>query len=229
MCIKSVLEELLALRTLSIPKNEVHGGARSLEWMNRVFANSFWQTSTAWMVECTHLLNPPAAENDIANVAKSLEISVPNELRQFWQISDGAELFVTMCMGDEAAIRESMSPGASRIVRYKLYGTSDIIRLNRDLFTNFRECLGNDPDYKDALKSNYIAFCDAMDGNYQSILLDEPGLGKVFMLHHEHTYCPHDEKHCILNDTLAQSLAGWFRLLIDTGGFGGRGENVGSI
>jgi hypothetical protein len=44
------------------------------------------------------------------------------------------------------------------------------------------------------LKSNYIAFYDAKDGNYQAILLEGPECGKVFMLHHEHYYCPHGEK-----------------------------------
>jgi hypothetical protein len=225
MSIKSVLEDLLAVRSLSIPKPEVHWAGRNLEWMNRVFANGFRQTDTTWEVACMHLLSPPASEGDIANVAESLEISVPSDLREFWQISNGAELFVAMCRGEEACIRDSMSPGSSRIVRYKLSGTSDIIRLNRDLFRIFKECY---PDCKD-MKLNYIAFCEAMDGNYQSMLLEQPGLGKVFMLHHEHIYCPHDEKHCILNDTLAESLEAWFRLLIDTGGFGGRGENVGSM
>jgi len=238
MSVKSALDKVLATRTLEFPKERrgydpAERRQHLHDLMRHLFAESFWETETAFVVECTHNLRPSATAADIDNVAKSLDIVVPEQLRQFWEICDGAELFVAKCKGEETRYRDA-------VVCYDIRGTSDtgpkrwtgdrnVIDLTRYLFKNFRECLGDDPGFKDMLKSNYIAFCDAYDGNNQAILLDGPEYGKVFMLHHEHTYCPHDEKDCILNDTLAPSFESWLRLLAETRGYGGRGVNVGSI
>src|SRR5262249_18378805 len=90
MSVISALHEVLATRPLEFPKERrgydpIGHCAHLRKVMKGLFADSFWESETALLVECTHKLRPPATAGEIDNVAKSLGMVVPEQLRQFWE------------------------------------------------------------------------------------------------------------------------------------------------
>jgi hypothetical protein len=76
------------------------------------------------------------------------------------------------------------------------------------------------PDFRDFHTLNYVAFCDAHDGNYLAILREGPEQGKVFFLDHEYLFRPYSERDADLYYTVAESLEAWLELVVKTKGVG---------
>ena len=166
------------------------------------------ETPQDWLVPCHHIVNPPAAPGQITRIKEVLKLEVPIQLRQFLELSNGAKLYSLL---------------GSSIARYELFNTDEIINVNAELWENFRGLLGNDRDFKDVSRLNYLAFCDALDGNYIAIILDGPHQGEIFFLLHELCYRPFSEDDLEFYPIIASSFANWLKLLIETKGSGGFG------
>ena len=89
--------------------------------------------------------------------------------------------------------------------------------------------LGDDVDFRNVQRLNYLAICDATDNNYQAILLEGLERGTVFFLNHEYFGRPYTERDSDLYYTLASSVEAWFELIVESGGWGGRGEMTGGL
>jgi hypothetical protein len=218
MPVQSVLSEILAMHRLTVPKKDV-----TLQTITSVFAEDYLEIDDGWSLRCYHERNAPVSDEEIRELERALSIKVPQGYQEFLQMSNGARLFIVSRKG-----KHEVFPG-SRHIRYNLFGASELVEINRKLFGEFRTFLGTDPAYKDMLKSNYLAFCDVADGNFLSILLEGRARGRVFFMNHEYYYCPYSEAVSDLNYTLAQSFEDWLKLLIQTGGWGGRGHMVGGL
>ena len=83
-----------------------------------------------------------------------------------------------------------------------------------------------DPAYRNIHTLNYVAFCNAHDGNYLAILREGPEQGKVFFLDHEYEFFPYDESTIEAYYTIAESLEAWLELVAKTKGWGGFGRRV---
>jgi hypothetical protein len=216
--IESVLNEILAIYALNVPKKDVDP-----ETIRRVFADEFGETAVAWLLRCYHEKNAPVSDEKIRGVEKALNIEVPHGYQEFLRMCDGAKLFIVSRKGKHELFPDS------RHIRYHLFGVRELVEMNRKLFDEFRTFLGTDPAYKDMLKSNYLAFCDVADGNFLSILLEGKDQGKVFLMNHEYYYCPYSVEVSDLNYTLAPSFEDWLKLVVQTGGWGGRGHMMSGL
>ena len=88
----------------------------------------------------------------------------------------------------------------------------------------FRNVYSNEWEFRECRQLNYLAVCDADDGNYQSLLLRPEFDQRVFLLFHELFYRPLSENDREFNYTIAESLSAWLALIAAvTGGWAGRG------
>jgi hypothetical protein len=122
--------------------------------------------------------------------------------------------------------RKSQKSPDTEHIRYRLLGTWELVELNYRLRNDFRSTLGNGPEDKKTPELNYVAFCDVTDGHFLAILLHGRSKGRVFFLDRESAY---DKESSDLYYTLADSLEAWIRLIVATGGWGGRGESFGGF
>lgn len=188
--------------------------------MSEVFEGAQQKTDDGWLIPCFHYRQPPATSEQIRAAEEQLGTALPAELAEFLRLHDGAWLFAYHRPGVERRWPERP------VIRYRLFGTSDLVRKNTELLTNFRECVGDEPEYRDHQRLNYVPFGDALNGDYYAIGLEGERTDRVFLVHHEMYYAPYvgDETE-FLYYPIANSLTSWFQLILDTDGWGGRGED----
>jgi len=217
MSIDAVLDKVLAMEKLDIPKRETDDRVKD------IFGQLLEDHGQTWRVKCSHRRNPGASDPAIRETEAALGFALPQELCSFLRIANGAELFIVHRLG-----LESVLPGTLH-VRYRVFGTDELVARNKHLLECFRSALGNDPGFRDVKRLNYVAFCDVTEGNHLAILLEGHGAGRVFHLDRELCARPYKERDADMYYTLAESLEGWFTLLRDTGGWAGRGMMIGGF
>jgi hypothetical protein len=176
-------------------------------------------TEQCWLVPCGHIINAPATAEQVAGMEKEIGLKVPEQLSQFLLLSNGAKLFCVYSVWDGIPL-----PNPS-LMRYPVFNTSEIAELSKELWDNFQGALGDDPDFRHFTRLNYIAFCDAHDGNYLAILVEEPYVGQIFFLNHELLFRPFSEHEFDreFSPIIAPSFTAWLELLADTNGWNGFG------
>lgn len=167
-----LISQLTQIRSLKIPKTEI------TEEEIGQFRHLIKEDSQSWYYPCTHNTNPPISQEILNKAEERLLHTLPSELRALLEISDGGSFFIVPKFWFPDEIH----------VEYHLFSATEIAGLNEELFQRFRELLGDDPDFKDSHVRNYLAFCDAHDGNYLAISLDEQSYGRVFFLFNEYLY-----------------------------------------
>jgi hypothetical protein len=218
MTIDSALSTITKMPGLAIPKE-----AHSYERVKRILGEPSGETTGAWVVACTHVLTNPATAADIKGAEDELGFGIPEEYRRLLRISNGASLFVV----PQIWLHDTF-PGAQH-VQYRLFGTEELVDTHSKLLGIFRDNYADDPELRHVMSVNYLAICDATDGNYQAILLQGPEHGKVFLLLNELLGRPYSEGDRDLYYTIADSLENWLQLISDTGGWGGRGQLTGGL
>jgi len=178
------------------------------------------ETEEEWLIPCWHILNPPATCVEIEMAQEQLGYKLPEELHQFLQIANGARLY---CLTPLWLL--DTFPNA-QYQRYHIFSTLELVKINREMLETFRHFARLDPAYRNIHTLNYVAFCDAHDGNYLAILREGPEQGKVFFLDHEYEFFPHDESTIEAYYTVAESLEAWLELVAKTKGWGGFGRRV---
>ena len=178
------------------------------------------ETEEEWLIPCWHILNPPATRVEIEMAQEQLGYKLPEELHQFLQIANGARLY---CLTPLWLL--DTFPNA-QYQRYHIFSTLELVKINREMLETFRHFARLDPAYRNIHTLNYVAFCDAHDGNYLAILREGPEQGKVFFLDHEYEFFPHDESTIEAYYTVAESLEAWLELVAKTKGWGGFGRGV---
>jgi len=107
---------------------------------------------------------------------------------------------------------------------YWLFGTQELVDRNRWMLDQFLDCrelmFGDDPEFCDVFRLNYLAFCDVRDWNYNAFLVDPPQPEIIFFLHHGYFYRPYSDLDADLYFTVAHSFEEWLQQLIDGGGEG---------
>ena len=215
MSLADAYERVMGTRVLAFPKATYERS--DLEVF--VTGDVIPEARESWLVPCRHVANPPATQERLVWMGQELGTRVPEELGQFLRLADGAKLFCVHSIRDGAPV-----PTPSRM-RYPILSTSEIVELNKELWDSFRGMLGADPDFCHVTALNYVAFCDAHDGNYLAIIVDEPRVGQVFYLDHELLFRPFSE-HAFDREfyhVVAPSFAAWLELLADTNGWNGFG------
>jgi SMI1 / KNR4 family (SUKH-1) len=209
---KDVLESIKEFGSLAIPKE-----AHSLHNVESVFGPILGETDRAWLVRCSHTYYAPATESEIQETEKELGFPIPSEYKEFLKITNGARLFCVPRRWLHDTFPNAMH------VRFDVFGCARLAKAYKSLFKVFREVYADDPEYRSCAHLNYMAFCDAEDGNFQALLLDEKQNKQVFMLFHELFYRPYSEADADLYYKISDSLESWLKLIYETGGWGGRG------
>lgn len=184
------------------------------------FGQIVGETEREWLVPCWHVLNPPAALAEIDEAQKQLGYEFPEQVDQFLRAANGARLYSLTPLWLLDAF-----PNA-KYQRYHIFGTTELIQVNQESLETFRHFARLDPAYRDMHTLNYVAFCDAYDGNHLAILLQGPERGKIFFLDHEYEFFPYDDSTLEAYYTVAESLEAWLELLVRTKGWGGFGKQV---
>jgi hypothetical protein len=96
MSIAVAFQDLLKLRTLSIPMSAV-----SLDTVEESFGPRIQEKSDEWHVPCSHYCNPGARSAEIKAASDALPWSVPDALAELLQICNGSSLFVVPKVGLE--------------------------------------------------------------------------------------------------------------------------------
>jgi hypothetical protein len=215
--IRTVLKEILQQHEMIFFKNELDP-----EYVRLFLGSAVEETEAAWIVHCHHILKPPAMLEDIVRVETALGYKLPAELVEFLSITNGAWLYrIPGAWAPDWARQEDPEAGYTL---YHVFSTTELVTVNRNLLSDFRSMLGEDPDFRDLHTLNYIAFCDAHDGNYLAILLEGPEKDKIFFLDHEYLFRPYSELDVDLYYTIAESLEAWLELVVRTKGRGGFGK-----
>jgi hypothetical protein len=213
-----VIEAILQLRVLEVPRDLF-----TRKDVKFVFGEQVEEGGRSWLIPCTHVTSEPADEQDIDYAEQELGFAVPDQYKRFLRITNGAKLF---CAEQKWLLADF--PGSMHI-RYNLFGCRELVAMNQQLLKTFRASYKDDPEYSETNGLNYVAFCDAADGNYQAMLLDQQVSKEVFFLFHELLYRPYstlDSEFCY---SISPSLESWFRLLLETGGWAGRGLQFGGL
>lgn len=210
MSLQANLERICRTEYLSVSK-ERYRERNSLHWFLDVLA----ETSEYWLIPCTHLLNAPATDAQIATLAFTLGQDLPVQLRDFLKLADGAALF---------RLHYRSGQFDYWITRYKVLGCSELLQVNREILEIFHSYAEFDDTYRDVEKLNYLAFCDIGDGNYLAIILEGANTGHVFFLDHEYgfyPFAPELARNAYVH--VADSLDEWLGQLARTGGEDGTG------
>jgi hypothetical protein len=216
---KDLLHQLEQTTYLAIPKS-IH----RLDHIEAVFGAVAGETNESWLVPCSHVFNPPATVEQIEAAERRLGLSFPDEYKRFLTIANGAKLFIVR----RRWIQESF-PGSDS-VRHYLFGCDELVRLNNKLLATFLANYAGDPEYKQTTAVNYLAFCNAEDGNYQAFHLESAVRTKpVFLLFHELLYRPYSVLDSEFYYTISESMTSWLELVLQSGGWEGRGSQVGGL
>jgi hypothetical protein len=213
--INTYLKAILEQQVLVCPKR-----MHTREGLIFTFGDVLIETEDAWLVPCTHTTYAPALPEDIRAIEQSLGFALPESLHHFLQLTNGAQLYVA-----PLAWKPSWSTKGDYI-HYHIFSTLELVKINREMLETFRHFARLDPAYRNIHTLNYVAFCDAHDGNYLAILREGPEQGKVFFLDHEYEFFPHDESTIEAYYTVAESLEAWLELVAKTKGWGGFGRRV---
>jgi len=216
--INTYLKAILEQQVLVCPKR-----MHTREGLIFTFGDVLIETEDAWLVPCTHTTYSPALPEDIRAIEQSLGFALPESLHHFLQLTNGAQLYVA-----PLAWKPSWSTKGDYI-HYHIFSTLELVKINREMLETFRHFARLDPTYRDMHTLNYVAFCDAHDGNYLAILREGPEQGKVFFLDHEYEFFPYDESTLEAYYTVAESLEAWLELVVRTNGWGGFGRRAPSI
>jgi hypothetical protein len=211
--VNDLIRQISEISNLRIPK-----AANREDQIFNAFGSDYGETPQSWLVPCGHILNPPATREQIEIAEASLGFSIPESYKQFLEISDGAKLFGTPRKWPKETLE------GEHHYRFHLFNCQELVESNDRLRQVFREVYAQDPEFRDHRQLNYLAFCYAEDGNYQALLLDEGHADRVFLLFHELFYRPYNELDADFYYTISESLEAWFCLLINSGGWEGRGE-----
>lgn len=188
-------------------------GHRTSLWLQQKFASSTQRSDGGWLIPCRHVLQPPASVERIAQVEKDLGSSLPDDLRQFLLLSNGADLFVVEW-------RHTLD-WSEQTTLYHIKGASEL----RDSYhTMLEECRRDpDPQYRECTHLNYAAFCDMGDGDYLAALLEGTNRGSVIYVDRGFAlgYHPYDDWTCEGYRIIADSFENWLQILINTNGWGG--------
>jgi hypothetical protein len=208
--IEQQLADICKAQEMAIPKDK-HTGAQ----VTSIYGTPMGETQDCWLVRCSHSLNKPASVAEIAQAEEALGLLIPQEYQNFITIANGAELFSVPVVCEEFPQPH---------IRYRLFGTKDLVDYNVRFLQRFRAHFADDPKYKEARSLNYLAICDAYDGNYQAVLLEGRKAGIVFLLFRESLRVPYDETEAEFYYTIADSFEQWLELIHKTKGWGGRGR-----
>ena len=215
---KESLDRIASLEYFEVPKS-LHG----LEKVQFVYGEVAGETEGSWLVKCSHTFTAPAGEGAVASAEQQLGFEIPTQYKALLKVTDGAKLF---CV--RTPWLDSDFPGSVH-VWYRLFSCQELVQVNRELFQVFRRVYSDDREFQECRQLNYLAVCEANDGNYQAVLLRPERDRRVFLLFHELFYRPYDERDSKFNYTIAQSLSGWLDLIAASGGWAGRGTLTGGL
>jgi hypothetical protein len=153
------------------------------EYLRRFYGDTLYVNGREWCVPCSHRVYPPASPEDLIqaeDVLQSLGHSLPDELKQFLRLTDGADFFVET---------SPFYPGWKH-TKYHIFSTAELVEENRALLADFRENWLDDPE-RHIHTLNYCAFCTGINGGYLCFLEEGPTSGTVFHLHREHRAQPY--------------------------------------
>jgi hypothetical protein len=201
------------MQWLAVPKS-IYPYERIVELADDVAG----ETDVAWLIRCHHTANLPATAEQISSAERLLGFRLPESLHRFYRLADGGKFFVV-----PAPWLQPEFPNAEHI-RYHIFSTAELVTFHQQCMTTFRAMLGEDPDFQHLHALDYIAFCDAHNGNYLALLLEGPDQGKVFFLHREGLFRPYNAYEFDLYYIVADSLEDWLERVIRTQGWDGFGE-----
>jgi hypothetical protein len=213
MSINERIDRILAQKTLAVSK-ELY----SLERIVFVSGEVPSETSDAWLVSCKHELAPPATISEIRDAEQALGIQFPTELVAFLLRTNGANFYIV-----PRVWLHDVNPNAQH-VRYRILCTNEIVQMTKWCLNLFRNYAETDSEYHDVMSLNYLVFCDAHNDNYLAMLLEEAHEGTIFFLDHEYNCYPYDQYTAIPYKKVADSLEAWLKLLIESQGWRGFGE-----
>src|SRR5262249_16373866 len=85
----ALISQITNMTTLAIPKSE-HDRRR----VASAFGGVSGESKESWMVPCSHALNTPADDQQIAEVERELGYPIPDGYKRFLRITNGAKLFI---------------------------------------------------------------------------------------------------------------------------------------
>jgi SMI1 / KNR4 family (SUKH-1) len=176
------LQKILAIDKLEIPKTSPYDPTLVRE----VFGGNVEETDRAWLIPCTHSLNPPASLQQVRDAEAKLGMVFPAQLSILLELCDGAKLFVAAQAGRD----ESFPKQQHLHVRYRLFGSEELVDVNRGLWSYFKSRIDGYPEHQNLSGLNYVALGDATNGDYYGIGLDGEKKDQVFLVHHELEYRP---------------------------------------
>jgi hypothetical protein len=181
------------------------------------------ETSSDWLVAVKHETHAPASAADLSATEKALAQTIegnplPADYRTFLEVSNGANLFVVNAVWKQQA-------GATH-PRFQWFGTERLVAVNRELFTYFRDSLGDTPRFADTTQLNFVAIGEAHNYNHVAIITAGDDAGKVFLLATEGMARPYAERYAEMYPTLAPSFAAWLELIATSNGWEGYGEEI---
>ena len=212
LSLNKLLAQVLSVESLMVAKSEISPSQIS---SLKEFVNG--EDEQFWHIACTHRLYAQASEETIEQTEILLQKTLPSDLKSLLRLTNGGELFIA----------PNLWFPEENYARYRLFGTTEIRKVNQDLFDRFRGMLGKDPDFQNIYTLNYIAFCDAHDDNYLAALLDNPMYGSIFFLDHEYLYRPYSVQDSDLYYPVSNSLENWIEQLVSFSGWNGfRNEDL---
>jgi hypothetical protein len=208
------IQAMVGTRHLRVPKV-----AYSRDRVTRVVgADAVSESSDSWLVKCTQHPNPPATPAEIDSAEQALGYALPVGIRRLLLCANGGRFYAVPLVW-----QHDVFPNATH-VRYHIFSCSELIEYNCRLLQTFHKLLGDDPDFVQYERLNYLAFCDAHNGNYLAALLEGSATGRVFLLDREYSFRPYSDLDSDLYYSVADSLETWLDLVQSTGGWGGFGQ-----
>ena len=153
-------------------------------------------TEVGWSSARTSLPRP--GDEAVASAEEQLGLVIPAQYKALLKVTDGARLFCIRTPWLDSDFPESAH------VWYRLFSCEELVRVNRELVQVFRRVYSDDSEFRECRQLNYLAFCDADDGNYQAMLARPDCDRRVFLLFHELFYRPYSDADSEFNYTIAQ-------------------------
>lgn len=170
------------------------------------------ESEDAWRLPCTHTVNPPATPSALALVEHEIEQELPDSLRDLLLLANGLKLYIAPLAG------------GGEYVEYHIFSTEELAYWKREMYNVFRATYKDDPELCDIRILNYVAFCDAHDGNYLAIVSEGARTGQIFFLNHELCFRPYSEQDSDFYFIVAESIEAWLETIWRTKGLGGFGR-----
>jgi hypothetical protein len=142
---------------------------------------------------------------------RSLPVEMPKALQDMLRVANGAELF---CIEQKDGWGE-----VNHLPQITLLKGFEILRYHIEHLLTYLTYIEDTSEMKDLpWQLNYLAFADALDGNFLAINLEDKS---VFFLDHEYAYYPigyESQDPGWQYIRLADSLESWMRLVNSTQG-----------